>query len=169
MLKWLLSSIYFFLPAYLTNMTPSITASRGIFRFLNKPIDFGKSFRGAPLLGDHKTWRALLGLIVGILTALLQVQLFSESALIREISFFDYRAVNIWYFGFLMSFGAICGDLFFALIKRRLKLNPGARFLPFDQINYVLGAAFFLTFFSKITINNNVWITILIFTPLKLE
>lgn len=163
MLKWILSSFYFFLPAYLTNMTPSLMASKGFFKCLDKPLDFGRKFQGSPILGNHKTWRGiLLGLTTGLLIALFQRQLFNGSLFIREISFLNYQAINIFFFGFLMSGGALCGDLFFAFIKRRLGLKPGTRFLPFDQINYVIGSALFLSPFY--TINMGVWITLLILT-----
>jgi len=165
MLKFILSCFYFFLPAYFTNMTPSLTAQLGLFNFLAKPLDFGGELWGRPILGDHKTWRGLtLGPLLGILVVFLQRYLFSQFALVREISFFDYQKINLLLFALLITFGAVFGDLFFAFWKRRLNLNPGARFLPFDQINYVIGAAFFLTFFSEITITINVWITLLILT-----
>lgn len=165
MLKFILSCVYFFLPAYFTNMVPSLSNQLGILKFLAKPVDFGKEFMGASLLGSHKTWRGIvLGPAVGILIVFCQAWLFSKSSFIREISFFDYQQINLPLFAFLISFGAICGDLFFAFIKRRLGLKPGARFLPFDQINYVIGAAVFLTPFFNLSIN--VWITLLILTPI---
>jgi len=165
MVKFILSCFYFFLPAYLTNMTPSLSAQLGFLKSLAKPLDFNKTFKGAPLLGSHKTWRGvILGPTMGIFMVFLQKYLFSKFALIREISFFDYQKENLFLFALLITFGAVFGDLFFAFIKRRLNLEPGARFLPFDQINYVIGAAIFLTLFLETNIAVEVWITILILT-----
>jgi len=164
MFKFILSCFYFFLPAYFTNMTPSLSAQAGILKFLAKPIDFGKKFKGFPILGSHKTWRGpILGPVAGILIVILQSQLY-KFPFIKEISLLDYGQINIFLFGFLISLGAVCGDLCFAFIKRRLKLEPGARFLPFDQINYVIGAALFLAPFFEISIK--VWIILFILTPL---
>jgi len=165
MFKFILSCFYFFLPAYFTNMTPSLLAKSNFLSSLARPVDFGNKFHERPILGSHKTWRGVLfGPPVGILIVLLQAWLYNQSSFIREISFFNYQKVNILWFGLLISFGTIGGDLFFAFIKRRLNLKPGARFLPFDQINYVIGAACFLTLFSDIDINSRIWITLLVLT-----
>lgn len=160
--QFLLSCFYFFLPAYFTNMIPPLMRSFGFFKFLDKPVDFGKTFKGEPLLGSHKTWRGVVcGILIGILTVLVQSSLY-QFPLIQKISFLNYREINIFLFGFLLSGGAVFGDLFFAFIKRRLELTPGAPFLPFDQINYVLGTWLFLTPIFKIEIA--IWLTVLILT-----
>jgi len=143
-------------------MTPPLARKAGVLKFLEKPIDFGKNFFGQPLLGSHKTWRgAILGIIVGILVTEFQVWLY-HFPLIKEISFFDYSKINFLIFGFLISGGAVFGDLLFAFIKRRLRLKLGTRFLPFDQTNYVIGAYLFLTPFFKIDIL--IWIILFILT-----
>lgn len=165
MFKFILSCFFFFLPAYLTNMTPSLLASIGAFNFLAKPVDFGKKFLGKPILGSHKTWRGVIfGPMVGVFTVFLQKWFFERSTFVREISLFNYQEINILPFALSLTFGAILGDLFFAAIKRRLGLEPGARFLPFDQINYVIGAFFFVLLFSGVNIPFKVWITLLFLT-----
>lgn len=161
-LIYILSSLYFFLPAYFTNMTPPLVKKLGIFGFLDKPVDFGKKFFGQPIFGHHKTWRGIiLGMIVGILVVLIQRYLYQFPA-IQKISILDYSQINIFLFSFLISSGAILGDLLFAFIKRRLKMKPGAKFIPWDQTNYVIGAYLLLTYFFKI--EKMIWITILILT-----
>jgi len=159
-LTHLLACLYFFLPAYFTNMTPPLIKKANLFNFLDREIDFGKKFLGQPIFGKHKSWRgAIFGILVGFLVALLQGYLYQFPA-IQKISFLDYHQINIFLFGFLISAGAVFGDLLFAFIKRRLKMPSGARFIPFDQINYVIGAALFLTPFFRIDII--IWITLLI-------
>jgi hypothetical protein len=72
-LQFIISCLYFFLPAYFANMTPPIAKRLGIFKSLAKPIDFDKKFFGKPIFGSHKTWRgAILAFFVGFLTALIQ-------------------------------------------------------------------------------------------------
>jgi len=160
--QFILSSIYFFLPAYFTNLTPPLIKRAGLFNFLDKPVDFGKKFLGQPIFGKNKSWRGVIfGILVGFLVALIQGCLY-QFLIIKKISILDYHQINLFLFGFLISFGAVFGDLLFSFIKRRLKLEPGARFLPFDQTNYVIGAAIFLTPFFKINIL--VWITIFVLT-----
>jgi len=161
-LTYILSCLYFFLPAYFTNMTPPLIRSAGIFIFLDKEVDFGKKFLGQPIFGKNKCWRGVIfGLIVGILVVGLQLWLY-RFPFFKKISLFDYSEINILALGVLISAGAVFGDLLFAFIKRRLKMEPGARFIPFDQTNYVIGSAFLLTPFLKIDIL--VWITLFILT-----
>jgi len=161
-LTYILSCLYFFLPAYLVNMTPPLARRINLFNFLDRDVDFGKKFMGQPIFGSHKSWRGvILGIMVGLLAVLVQSYLFQFPA-VQRISFLDYSQLNILAFGFLISAGAIFGDLLFAFIKRRMKMKPGARFIPFDQTNYVIGAAIFLTLFLKIEII--VWLTIFILT-----
>jgi len=165
--QFILSCFYFFLPAYFTNMTPPLIRKAGLFASLGSPVDFGRKFLGQPILGSHKTWRGVIfGIISGILITGLQGWLY-QFPLIKKISFINYQEINILLFAFLISAGAVFGDLSFAFIKRRLKLKPGTRFLPFAQTNYVCGVALFLPAFSKISmlkISILAWITILILT-----
>lgn len=175
-LTYIFSCFYFFLPAYFANMTPPLIRKAGIFKFLDSPVDFGRTFFGQPIFGSHKTWRGtIFGIIIGILVVLIQYFLY-QSLFIKRISLIDYQKINLLLFGFLISFGAVFGDLIFAFIKRRLRIKPGAPFIPFDQINYVIGTIIFLTpFFKafKIEMINcywsfcdwwEVWLTIFILT-----
>lgn len=172
--QFIISCLYFFLPAYFTNMTPPLIKKAAIFNFLAKPIDFGKKIWGEPILGSHKTWRGMVfGIIVGILIVCLQCRLY-QFQFIKNISLVDYSQINaplssilpneirILFFGFLMSSGAVFGDISFALIKRRLKKMPGERFIPFDQTNYVIGAFIFLQ--PCLRLNLTIWLTIFILT-----
>ncbi len=160
--QFIISCIYFFLPAYFTNMSPPLAKKAGVFEFLDKPVDFNKKFIGKPFLGSHKTWRGvILGITVGILVAYLQSLLY-RFPLIQEISFFDYQQENIFLFGFLITGGAVFGDLTFAFLKRRLGLRPGTKFLPFDQTNYVIGAAIFFSLTPSFEIDILVWPTLFI-------
>ena len=149
-LNFAISSLYFFLPAYFANITPPLTKKTKIFDFLAKPVDFNKKFFGKPIFGSHKTWRGLIfAFLVGFCLAIFQKFLFNFS-FFRKISLLDYSKINIFLFAFLISFGAIFGDLFFAFIKRRLNLPPGTPFLPFDQTNYVIGTTLFLEPFFEL-------------------
>jgi len=161
-LTYILSCLYFFLPAYFSNMTPPLMKKANLFNFLDVEVDFGKRFLGKPIFGKHKSWRGVIfGVIFGMLVAGLQLWLYQFPA-VQKISLVDYQKINVWLFGFLIPAGAVFGDLLFAFIKRRLKLEPGAKFIPFDQTNYVIGVALFLTPYLKINIL--VWITLFILT-----
>lgn len=160
--QFILSCLYFFLPAYFTNMTPSLIKKVGLFNFLDKRVDFDGKFLGEPILGSHKSWRGvILGILVGVSVVWLQYWLYQFS-FIKNISLINYSQINLLLFGFLISTGAIFGDLIFAFLKRRLRKKPGQRFLPFDQTNYVIGAFIFLQPFLKLDLT--MWLTIFILT-----
>jgi len=173
---FLLICFYFILPAYFTNMTPPLAKKAGILKFLDREVDFGKTYEGFSIFGAHKTWRGvILGILVGMVVVWLQVWLYQFS-LIREISLFDYTNINFrvggWFvegrwvgsslFGFLISSGAVLGDLLFSFLKRRLKMKPGQRWLPFDQTDYIIGA--FLIVNPFLRVSPLIWLTIFALT-----
>lgn len=128
----LLQILWFLLPAYFANMAPVF--ANAIFKKKAMPIDFRKN-----IFGNHKTYR---GFIAGILLAILIIYL--QSYLIRinffkDISILNYGKINLFFYGFLFGFGAMSGDLIKSFFKRRLGFKPGAKFVPFDQIDYILG------------------------------
>lgn len=145
-------------------MAPPVARKVGVLKFLDKPVDFGKKIKQTFVFGSNKTWRGVVaGIISGVLIIYLQLWLYKFSS-IQEIAIFNYHEINILYFGLLISSSAILGDLSFAFIKRRLGLKPGAKFLPFDQTNYVISSAILLTLLSGIDIDIMVWIVLLFST-----
>jgi len=145
-------------------MTPPLVKKVNVLNFLNKPIDFNKKLNNEPVLGTHKTWRgAISGIIIGILIVYIQKFLY-KFVWIQKISFFNYKEINILLLGLLLCGGTVFGDLLFAFVKRRLKLKPGTKFLPFDQVNYVIGTYIFFSLTSFLKIDNLVWIILLIST-----
>ncbi len=136
---FILKCFYLMLPAYFANMAPVIVKKINIFVF---PIDFNKKINNQPVLGKNKTFRGLVfGIIFAIIIAYLQFLLY-KIEIFRLISFIDYQ--NWLLFGFLMSFGALIGDLIKSFFKRRLGIKPGEKFVPFDQTDFVVGALVFI-------------------------
>ena len=132
-----LGILWFLLPAYFANMAPVF--ANALFKNNGKPIDFGKN-----IFGNHKTYR---GFIAGILFSILVIYIQSYLADIdffNNISILDYSKINLLFYGFLFGFGAMFGDLIKSFIKRRLSIKSGSKFIPFDQIDYVIGAYLFL-------------------------
>jgi len=112
--------------------------------FLNFPIN-------KKLFGDHKTYRGFFfGIMISIIIAIIQKNL---SALTSQINLIDYLKINIFFFGFMMGLCALLGDLLKSFIKRRLKILPGKAFIPFDEIDWIIGSSVFLIFFAKIKID----------------
>jgi len=137
MIMFILQCIYFFLPAYIANTAPSIFKR---LNFLAYPIDFGKSYRGKRIFGTNKTLRGLvIGMIFGILTFILQQYLYSNFAFFQQISLIDYSNTSLL-LGVLLSFGALLGDMIESFFKRQKGVAPGKPWIPFDQLDFVVGA-----------------------------
>lgn len=152
------------LPAYLANGAP--VATKDILKSIARPIDMGAHFRGKPLFGSHKTFRGLLAaVVVGIAVFLVQVYLY-RLPFFQNWSFFDYSEFYAEYSilpGFLLGFGAIFGDLVKSFFKRQFGVKAGGRWIPWDQLDFLLGA---LAFISTIYLLQ--WqavVTLLVFTP----
>ena len=134
----ILTAIWFFLPAYMANMMPVFAAKMRFLDFLGKPVDFGLTLRGKPLLGKNKTLRGILtGVLAGILVAYLQKSV-SQQGFFASISIVDLSAVSPLLWGFLLGFGALFGDMVKSLIKRQVGIGPGKMFFPFDQLDYTI-------------------------------
>lgn len=150
---------WFFLPAAAANMSPVFV--QRVWPRLGTPIDFGKTFRGKPIFGSHKTWRGLIaGTIGGGLLFLLQwytqsvvevVTLWPFDASKEAVVEFGYAGVLPIWFGFGMGFCALLGDAIKSFFKRRVSVQPGKPWFPFDQIDFILGAALFSAIFIDFT------------------
>ncbi len=137
MMSDLLFSLWFFLPAGIANMTPIFTAKLPVLRELNAPLDFGRKFRGKPLLGPHKTIRGIVaGTLMGSWVFYLQTQIGGTAGGL------DYSELTIW-LGVLLSFGALFGDLVKSFVKRQLNVDSGKSWFPFDQLDYIVGGLLF--------------------------
>ena len=135
-----LKCFYFMLPAYFANMAPVIARK---INFLAYPVDFGLTIGNKPVLGKNKTFRGLFfGVIFAVTISYLQFNL-HNSQVFGNISFYNYQ--NWVIFGFLMGFGALVGDLVKSFFKRRFDIKPGDKFVPFDQIDFVIGSLAFVT------------------------
>lgn len=137
----MIQTFYFMLPAYFANMAPVL--AKNYFKPLAVPLDFNKKFKGKRILGSHKTLRGLLaGMVLGIITAFIQYLLLRIPCF-ANISLLDYAE---WpSIGLLMGAGALTGDMVKSFFKRRFSIKPGGRWIPFDQLDYVVGALVFVS------------------------
>ena len=135
MIDLILSTIWFILPAYVANLTP-VVASKILGRY---NLLISKKY-----LGEGKTWGGFLfGLLAGTAVGFLQGTL---------------------YLGFLLSIGALLGDMLGSFIKRRFSLPRGAPVPLLDQYDFLIIA---LAFGSAIQTPTRIQIIILlILTPL---
>jgi len=133
------------LPGIFANMMPVLM--RKHWKFLDYPVDFNLKWRdGEPLLGTHKTWRGLIaGTLVAIGVVAIQKVLIDQS-FFENLSILPYQDYSVWLVGFLIGFGVLFGDMVKSFFKRRFKIKPGDKFIPWDQIDSVLGALIFISF-----------------------
>ncbi len=136
-----ITAFYLAIPAFIANMAP-VVAMR--WNFLNYPLDFNLKIRNSRLFGSHKTWRGLFFAIAGATVASLLLWYFDSKGII-EIS--QLTGDGFLLFGILSGLGAIIGDAIFSFIKRQINIPSGRPFIPFDQIDYIIG---FLLFTSWI-------------------
>ena len=128
----LLQLAYLMAPAYCANMAPPFIR---FWHGWNRPIS-------ERWFGSHKTVAGfLLGVIAGLLATLAQCWIVAPW--LPADNHID--APQCVVLGICFGFGAMSGDALKSLIKRRLHIRPGARWLPFDQIDFVLGALLFVS------------------------
>lgn len=153
-LLWLL------LPAMVANMAPVFAAGYHLLPTLNRPLDGGRTWRGARLLGDHKTIRGfVVGALAGAATAGLQ-SLFSLDAL--NIGTPLQQMPSALAFGAYLGTVALLGDAAKSFLKRRLRIKPGKPWPVFDQTDFAAAALLALTPFLTITFLHAVAVTVII-------
>lgn len=135
-------ALYFILPAYCANAAPVIFGG-------GRPIDAGRTFTdGKPIFGSHKTIRGFFaGLVVGTLVGFVQ---------------------NALLLGFVLSLGALVGDLANSFFKRRLGFPPGSSFPIADQLDFVAGALLFSLMVPQLPEPHIILISVIVTPPIHL-
>lgn len=123
-------AIWIMLPAYLPNNVAVLVGG-------GRPIDGGRTVRGARLLGDGKTWRGTIGgIAAGIVVAIVL------SSLAPTVT--DATGVTVPTFSALATVslptGALLGDIGGSFIKRRLGHQRGSAVPGLDQYDLVVGS-----------------------------
>lgn len=162
MLKDLIFSIWFFLPAGLANASPIYAVKIPGLKKLGYPLDFNRKFRGKLVFGKNKTWRGLiLAIAVGIAAVSVQHLIYSHNSWIQTISKpVDYRTINFVLLGALLGAGAILGDAVESFAKRRLDIKPGFSWFPYDQIDYIFGGCILSLFIIRLSVQEYLLILI---------
>jgi len=150
MLEWLLSIIVFIFPAYVANASPVILGG-------GAPIDGGRNaWDGNRVFGKGKTWRGLIfgilaGAIVGAILAFVV-----PADLAYGLSFNSRLAA-----GFLLSAGALAGDLAGSFTKRRFGYKSGQSSMLLDQLPFLAFALLFTLPFHTPTVEEVVFLALL--------
>lgn len=126
----LLTALILALPAFAANMAPVVAQHIRALDFLTIPLDGGRTLRGAPVVGPHKTWRGVcVAVFVGGITGGVAGVLATGTASVAFSGFL---------FGMYAGFLAIGGDALKSFAKRRISRESGKPWLPWDQIDYML-------------------------------
>ena len=161
----ILFAIWFLLPAAAANMIPIFAAAITVLKKYDAPIDGGKTWRGHELLGPHKTWRGIIaGVIFATLVLWVQQLLAANFAWTDFVTdSVDYAALPVLILGPLFAIGALGGDAIESFFKRQRNIKSGGSWVPFDQLDYIIGSVLVSLFFVILTPMQYVWIFIVWF------
>ncbi|HEX6612850.1 MAG TPA: CDP-archaeol synthase [Rhodanobacteraceae bacterium] len=143
----LVSLAWFFAPAWCANMAPPFVR---YWRGWNRPVS-------RRWLGSHKTVVGVLaGVLAGFAATAAQARAHVPFAILA-----DYAA---WpWLGLAFGGGAMAGDMLKSFLKRRLGIPPGARWMPFDQVDFAIGALVFASPFADLGLANAIALLALTF------
>jgi len=136
----IIQAFWIVIPAYVANGC-AVLVGGGI------PIDFGKNWKdGKRILGDGKTWR---GLFVGTFIGMTVGFGLSVGAMYIDEWGYGYLGLTDFYrfpymilIIFSICFGALIGDVVESFFKRRKGIERGKDWIPFDQLDFLLGTLF---------------------------
>jgi CDP-2,3-bis-(O-geranylgeranyl)-sn-glycerol synthase len=144
----IVQSFWIIIPVYVANASAVIVGG-------GTPIDFGKTWRdGRRILGDGKTWRGLFsGTFLGMTTG------FGLAVASSFLSTSEYDYLHLTNFEgfpwmvlllFSLCFGALLGDVIESFFKRRIGKDRGQDWIPFDQLDFLVGALGFSFIMSEL-------------------
>ena len=153
----LFNSMIYILPAYVANASACVFGG-------GTPLDMGINFiDGKRLIGNGVSYRGtFFGLLCGTITAILE-GIIANSNILGDTAFY-FNTFEWAYIGFLLSLGALFGDMFGSFIKRRLGLAQGKPAPVLDQLGFVVFAILFAYPFAPISPDKI--IVLLIITPI---
>ena len=149
---FIIQAFWIIIPAYVANASALLIGGK-------TPIDFGKTYKdGKRILGDGKTWNGFItGGVIGvtagfaIATAAPYInQILADNELgfltISDFEGFPFMIPLI----LSITYGALLGDIIESFFKRRRGIDRGKDWIPFDQIDFILGVLGFLLLVSTI-------------------
>jgi CDP-2,3-bis-(O-geranylgeranyl)-sn-glycerol synthase len=142
-IQLIVEALKFIFPAYCANAIPVLAGG-------GPCMDFGRTLRdGRPIFGRNKTFRGFFaGLAIGTIAGLV------------ESYVFNYAIA----FGFMISLGALMGDLAGAFVKRRLNIPPGGLLPVVDQVDFIIGAILF-SLLVPMDRSWGLYVAVLVITP----
>ena len=151
-MTFIITALYFYTPVALANLGANLSYFFPViplFKDIKAPVDFGLTYKGNRLVGEHKTignflFGVLFGLLMGILKNL-YVDKYMDGYILININF-----TNTIFLYSLMSFGALLGDIVKSIAKRLLNRPAHSAWMPFDQIDHSIGSLLLASIFFPI-------------------
>lgn len=153
MTRDILFAIWFLLPAAAANAAPIFSAKIPFLKKFDAPIDGGEKIAGHRIFGSHKTWRGIIsGIIIATIILALQQLLFAHFEWTKFVSGgVDYASLPTLILGPLFAIGALGGDAIESFFKRQRGIKSGGTWVPFDQLDYIIGSVLVSLFFVILT------------------
>lgn len=151
----ILNNLWLILPAYCANFIP-------VFIRGKKPLDRGQHFLDKQRwFGDGKTFEGLIGgTLFGVFIGLIQIFLQQNYLSGFTLLTFQHTYLTI----FVLSFGALLGDLVGSFFKRRFSLKRGEPAPLLDQLDFLVFSLAALSVLQPISLY---WVLFLvIITPI---
>ena len=120
----LLITFFYVAPLYIANSSPVIVHGK-------IPLDLNKKIFNEPIFGKGKT---ILGTIAGI-----TIGTGTGTILYLLFPFVQTILPNYILLAFLLSLGAIMGDLTKSFFKRRFHIQSGQKWELADQLDFIIG------------------------------
>jgi len=134
----IVQALWIILPAYIANASAVLVGG-------GTAIDFGKKWKdGRRIFGDGKTWRGLIsgafvGMTAGFGFSIVAIYANDSDFAFLELSDFGRFPIMIPIIGSI-CFGALFGDITESFLKRRVGKDRGEDWIPFDQLDFIVGA-----------------------------
>lgn len=165
MLQDILLALWFLLPAAAANAAPIFSAHIPALKQFDAPIDSKKKWHGHRIFGSHKTWRGIIsGIVVATFVLWLQQLAVANTT---WADFFtaqiDYAALPLFLLGPAFGLGALGGDAIKSFFKRQRGIGSGKSWMPFDQLDYIIGSVLLSLLFVILTPIQYVWVFIIWF------
>ncbi|QQG39696.1 MAG: CDP-2,3-bis-(O-geranylgeranyl)-sn-glycerol synthase [Candidatus Aenigmatarchaeota archaeon] len=153
----LLIGLWVILPAYFANAFAPLAGGR-------TPLDMGAKVGGRQVFGSGKTWKGtLFGIFIGTAVGFIEIYYqpgLTAYAATKSVALPQLGPLSV----FLISTGAMIGDLVGSFMKRRWGVPRGEPVPLLDQLDFVVGA--FALSYAFVELRFVPMVLIVAFTPL---
>lgn len=141
--------LWLVMPVLLGGLVHVLVIKRRLWPALARvPLDGGRTWRGRRWLGENKTLRGVVVMVIATtIFALIEGELWRRFEWARSISPVNYAEVPPLRWGLLLGFGYVLGELPNSFLKRQLDIPPGGStrggrgviFWLADQLDSLIG------------------------------